>query len=169
MFGSVKQFLAVVAKRGSWFGGGSVAACTNALAAALLEKLSTSSASVASLNGIRQESLELIEQDAVRFSQVIAAIRAGNKRLFAKRLRAATEVPFRVFFDAQRIQKMCRLQKSRIRPQFHSDLHCVTALAQASAKAAEALINTNLAWLKDKRYAKSLRKRMQRAISANAG
>lgn len=169
MFGSIEQFLAVIAKRGSWFGGGSVAACANALASALLEKLSTSSTSIAALAKIRRESLKLIEQDAQRFAQVIAALRTGNKRLFGKRLRLATEVPYRVFVAAQRIQKMCRRQKSSIRPQFHSDLHCVMALSQASAKSAQALIDTNLAWLKDKRYARSVRQRMQRAVLANAG
>ena len=167
--GSLEQFLGLLAKRGSWFGGGSAAACANALASALLEKLTTATASRAALASMRHESLKLIDQDAQRFAAVIHALRQGNKRLFSERLRKATEIPCQVFVTSQRIQKMCRRQKKLIRRQFHSDLHCVAALAVASAASAKALIETNLGWLKDKSYTQKIRRRCQRAVKSNAG
>lgn len=157
---SIEQLLDEVARRGSWFGGGSVAALSTALAAALLEKLSVAQATVIRLRGIRCECLRLVEQDARTFASVIAATRTRRQATFRSRLKAAIDVPCRIVERAQTIQRLAREQAGRIKPQFRSDLQCVSALATSAETAARALINTNLAWLNDPRYRLAIHRRL---------
>lgn len=164
MQGSLEQFLEQLARRGSWVGGGSVAALSAALAAALLEKLAAHPRAVGRLRRLRRECVRLIQQDATMFARVIAATRAGNRRAFASSLKRSTEVPYRVFAHAKTIQATCRAEQRSINPQFQSDLHCVMALAAAAGESARTLIDTNLAWLKDRAYAARMRRRLRAAM-----
>lgn len=163
MRSSLEQFLEQVAQRGSWLGGGSVAAVSAALAAALLEKLVMQPDAARRLRRRRRECLELVERDAEMFARVIEATRRHNREAFRRALKRATEVPWKVFDHAQAIQAECRAAQRVVRPKFQSDLRCAMALALASSESARTLINTNLAWLKDARYSKSLRRRLQAA------
>ena len=160
---AVEQFLEQVAKRGSWVGGGSVAAFTAALAAALLEKLVVKPQLVVQLKRIRRHCLWLLKQDARTFSSVIAATRANNRRGFVQALKAATEVPAQVFEHAQTIQAACRRTQRVVKPRFQSDLRCAMAVALAAAESARTLIHTNLAWLNDDAYTRKTRRRLLRA------
>jgi formiminotetrahydrofolate cyclodeaminase len=159
---SLEQLLDQVAFRGSWFGGGSVAAMSAALSAALLEKLAPSPALGRRLRSIRQDCLALIEVDARTFARVIQSTRMpGNRRAFVRALKAATAVPLRLFRHAQTIQAISRAAQRRMKPRFRSDLQCVTALARASADGARALILTNVAWLNDHQYTKTVRRALR--------
>jgi len=150
-----------VARKGSWFGGGSAAALGAALSAALLEKLTTTTAGVRALRVIRRDCVRLIEQDAVRFAKVIEATRAGNRAMFRRSLKTATDVPCRVCEHAQAIQAACRRAQRSVKVQFQSDLRCARALAQAAETSARALIDTNLTWLNDPAYTKTIHHRIQ--------
>ena len=144
-------------------GGGSVAALSAALAAALLEKLVVQPRPAYRLRHVRRASLRLMEQDAVRFARVIAATRSGKRRTFANALKAATDVPCQVFEHAQAIQAACRWAQRSVKPKFQSDLRCAMATALAASESARTLIETNLAWLNDERYARIVHSRLQRA------
>lgn len=161
--GSIEQFLEQVARRGSWFGGGSVAALSAALAAALLEKLVFHAPTARRIQRIRRSCIGLVQRDAVTFSRVIQAIRAGDRQAFRRALTSATEVPCQVFEHAQMIRAVCRAAQRSIERRFQSDLRCVTAVALAASESARALIDTNLAWLNDARYAKAVYRRLRSA------
>ena len=158
-----EHFLEQVARRGSWVGGGSVAALGAALAAALLQKLVVRPTIARALRRIRRECVQLIQKDADAFARVIRATRHGNRHSFQRALKAATDVPWRVFLHSQRIQAACRAAQRAVKPRFQSDLRCAMAFAMAASASARTLIDTNLAWLKDAPYARRMRRRLQTA------
>ncbi|MBI3011305.1 MAG: cyclodeaminase/cyclohydrolase family protein [Candidatus Omnitrophica bacterium] len=161
--GSIEQLLGQIARRGSWLGGGSVAALSAALSAALLEKLVCHAPTARRMRRIRRSCIGLVQRDAVTFSRVIQAIRAGERQAFRRTLKSATEVPCQVFEHAQMIRAVCRAAQRSIGPRFQSDLRCAMAVALAASESAQALIDTNLAWLNDARYAKAVHRRLRSA------
>ena len=163
MQGSVEQFLEDVAQRGSWVGGGSVAALSAALSAALLEKLIYRPQVARRLRTIRRTCIELIERDAQLFARVILATRAHRRQAFARALKTATEVPCRVFEYAQVVQSTCRAAQRSVNPRLQSDLRCAMALAMAARESARTLIQTNVTWLNDRAYTKTIQRRLQSA------
>ena len=164
---SVEELLRQVARKGSWVGGGSVAALCAALSAALLEKLVIQPKSAERLRRIRRACLALIPRDARAFSQVIRAMRHSDRRRFRRSLKAATEVPWQVFAHAQTVQGMCRAAQRSVKPRFQSDLRCALAVALAAGESARTLIHTNLAWLGDAAYTRRMRRRLQSATRGN--
>ena len=168
LYGSLEQFLEQVARRGSWVGGGSVAALSAALAAALLEKLVIQPSAVRQLKAIRRQCLSLVPQDAERFARVIQATRRKDRPAFARALKRATEVPCLVFQHARTIEAACRRAKRSVKAQFQSDLRCAMAVAMAAGESAQALIRTNLAWLRDPAYARRVRRQLHTATSHHA-
>lgn len=148
---SIQQLLEEIARRGSWFGGGSVAALGAAASAALLEKLVGQGGARRRLRRIRQHAARLIEQDATLFARVIDATRParGRGRRFQAALEAATALQLTVWRSAQQVQRIGRAQRRAIAPRFQSDLRCALALAKASAASAKVLIRTNLTWLNE--------------------
>jgi len=139
------------------------------MSAALLEKLITRPAAAKRLQAVRRECVQLIDRDAVTFSCAIAATRTGRRAEFARALKTATEVPYRVFANAQIIRTMGRAEQRAIKPRFQSDVRCALALAEAAARSAETLIRTNLAWLKDRAYAARMARRLRRAMHPHVG
>ena len=165
---SLEQFLAQVARRGSWVGGGSVAALSAALAAALLEKLVTQQPKARRLQRIRRDCLRLIHQDARAFARVIAATRGSDHRAFQRTLQPATEVPCQVAERAEMVRVMCRASARAIKPRFQSDLKCADALASAARTSARALITTNVVCLDNPVYAKAVQRRLRSAARRHA-
>ena len=163
MQASIEQFLEQVARRGSWVGGGSVAAFSAALSAALLEKLIADPRAARRLRQARRECLALLQRDAEAFARVIRTTRRKDRRAFRVALQAATEVPCRVFEHAQRVQVACRAAQRAVKPRFQSDLRCAMAVAMAAGESARTLVQTNLAWLGDPAYAARIRRRLQSA------
>ena len=161
--GSVEGFLNQVARRGSWIGGGSVAALSAALSAALLEKLVHQPALVRRLRRIRRECLALVQRDASAFARVIQATRVRDRRAFQRALKAAIEIPVRIFEHARTVHAACREAQRAVSSRFHSDLRCARALAAAAEEASRGFISTNLAWLGDRNYARRIRRRIQSA------
>ena len=160
---SLEQLLEHVARRGSWFGGGSVAALSAAVAAALLEKLVHDAGTARRLRRIRQECLTLIHRDADTFARVIETARRDEPAVFRRSLKAAIEIPCRVFEHAERLQAACRAAQRAVKPQFQSDLRCAMAVARAAAESARTLVHTNLTWLNDRIYTQKIERRLQAA------
>jgi formiminotetrahydrofolate cyclodeaminase len=160
---TVDRMLAQVARRGSWYGGGSVAALCVALAAALLEKLIVRRPALRRLHAIRARAASFIEEDARRFARVIQCTRLGHRGRFREALKSATDIPCRIFEDAQVIQAECRRAQRDVKPQFQSDLRCALAVALAGAESARTLIETNLAWLGDDTNATRISKQLRTA------
>ena len=165
---SIQQLLAQIARRGSWLGGGSVAALGAALSAALLEKLTLDSRLVRRLQRVRQECLHLVDADAKTFASVIHAVRRGNRAAFRRLLKQATDVPCRIVEYAGAIQAECRRARRAVKPQFQSDLKCAEAMAGAAAHSARALVDTNLAWLKEPGYTHRIHRRLRTASRQHA-
>jgi len=165
---SLEELLRRIARKGSWMGGGSVAALCAALSAALLEKLVVQPAAAQRLRRIQRTCLALMPRDARAFSQVIRATRHSDRRRFQRSLKAATEVPWQVFAHAQTVQGMCRSAQRSVKPRFQSDLRCALAVALAAGESARTLIHTNLAWLNDTAYTRRMRRRLQSATRRNS-
>jgi len=163
---SIEQFLGQVARQGSWVGGGSVAAFSAALSAALLEKLVHHSSTARRLRAIRADCLRLMDRDATTFAKVIQATRASHRGNFRRSLKAAIEVPTRVAEQAGAVRAGCKAAERLVHPKFRSDLRCARALADAAEEGAQALIATNLSWLKDRSYANVIRRRLSAARHA---
>jgi formiminotetrahydrofolate cyclodeaminase len=140
-----------------------VAALSAALSAALLEKLIHHRPSLRRLHAIRLECAGLITRDAEAFARVVRALRSGDSRAFRSSLRAATEIPVRVFESAEAVQAICRGAQRSVKPRFQSDLRCAMAVAMAAAESARSLIQTNVEWLDDPAHARRVRRRLQAA------
>ena len=160
---SLDRFASHIARRGSWFGGGSVAALCAALAAALLEKIVVQAAPARRLGKIRRQCLGLIQQDADAFARVIKITQRKDRSAFRTALKTAIDIPCRVFEHAERIQAACRAAQRTVKPQYQSDLRCALAVALAAAESARTLMHTNLAWLNDPAYTRQIERRLQTA------
>jgi formiminotetrahydrofolate cyclodeaminase len=138
---------------------------TAALAAALLEKLvqPTGAPRARQLRHVRKECLALIQRDADTFARVIQTTRRSDRTAFRKALQSATDIPCRIFERARLIEESCRAVQRTVKPQFHSDLRCASAVAAGAAESAKALVLTNLAWLDDPAYARRTKRRLQTA------
>ena len=150
---SLEQVLDEVARRGSWMGGGSAAALSAALAAALLEKLTFQSREARALREVRRACLRLIDQDAKTFARAIEALQFRRVGTFRRWLKVATSVQEDVHQHAKMIQRVSRQAMGRVKPQFRSDLQCAIALAVAAQRSSQVLIRTNRAWLNHHRAA----------------
>ena len=159
---SVQQLLNQVAKRGSWYGGGSAAALACALAAALLEKLTNGSPAARSSRQMRSRCTPLIERDAKAFSRVIQAYYQQDRSAARRALKAAIDIPITVYTSSQQVLALGQKARRMIRPKFRSDLTCVLALAEASRQASLALIETNLAWLGDRAYSRRVKQQLRK-------
>lgn len=144
-------------------GGGSVVALGAALAAALLEKLLVQRSKADVIRRIRASCMALAERDAVVFSRVIQATRQQDRRRFAAALKAATDVPFTVFRHTRALRAAGHAARKSINPKFQSDLRCALALADAAGEGARILVQTNLAWLRDARYTRQMRRQLAAA------
>ena len=161
MQGSLEAFLEDVAQRGSWVGGGSVAALSVALSAALLQKLVTRPELIRRLQRVRRECVRLIPRDAKTFARVIQATRGHRRAVFERALKTATDVPCQVHEHAETILAAGRRAQRDIKPRFQSDLKCAMAMAFAGQTAARALIDTNLEWLHDVVYTRNTQQRLR--------
>ncbi|MBI4353671.1 MAG: cyclodeaminase/cyclohydrolase family protein [Candidatus Omnitrophica bacterium] len=146
---SLECFLDELARRGSWLGGGSVAALSAALSAALLEKLTVQPIERQRVRRIRRRCAALVTKDATVFAHVIRTLRGGSSQAFRRSLKAATAVQQDVLTHADAVITMCRKARRTVKPRFQSDLQCAQALAEAARYASKKLIGTNRAWLND--------------------
>ena len=175
---ALERFLDQVADRNAHVGGGSLAALSAAMSAALLEKLPGTSAQSTRLRRIRSECTKLILEDGIAFARVLQADRVRNPQGFSRRLKSAIEIPCRIAQDAHGLVIMGRRARRRVKRPWRSDAQCALALAVAAEASACAMIHANLRWLHDSTYTRRIRRRLrwshhlplaQRAKSAKGG
>ncbi len=164
---SIDQFLRRTATRGSWYGGGSAAALTGALSAALLEKLVSGTAASTS-RAIRKRCVALIEADANVFARVIKAYYEQDRAAVQRTLKRAIEVPVAVYRSADQLLALATRTQRTIPQRYQSDVQCVVALGKAARDSARALIMTNLAWLNDADYSRQVRRSLSSASRASS-
>lgn len=159
--GEVAVFLNQVARPRSGFGGGSAAALTAALAAALLEKVAGSGRERRKLRAIRRRCAGFVDADAKQFARVVAVLRAGSRLRAARALRGAIEIPCRVCEAARDLQAAAAHLERQVPPRWRSDVRCAGALARAAAESARALGKANLAWVNDPAYSRGVMRRLR--------
>ncbi|MBI2174896.1 MAG: cyclodeaminase/cyclohydrolase family protein [Candidatus Omnitrophica bacterium] len=161
---TLEYYLDEVARRGSWNGGGSVAASAAALSAALLEKLSVDRRHIQKLRRIRRACLALCWEDGRLFARAIAASAQRHPRsFFLRALARATESPCRVLEYSGELSAIEKQLRRAIRPAFQSDLRCAAALNEACRISACVLIETNLLWMGKVPQAAGIRRRLASA------
>ena len=161
----LEQFLAQIARKGSWHGGGTVAALSFSLSAALLEKLTHQPESHRRLHRLWHLGLTLAEEDARVFASVIATSRPGYRKAQQKRLKQAIDIPCQVYEGAGEVLKLAQRLRRTIKPRFQSDVRCALSLARASQQASLGFINANLAWLGNRAYARTIHQRLQKSAT----
>ena len=163
MRASIDEFLSQTAKRGSWYGGGSAAAMTCALAAALLEKLLSRASTARRVHVIRRQAVSLIDADAKAFSSVIRAYYREDKRAVRETLKRAIAIPVSLYRSANRLLAIEAKVRPSVPAKYRSDLDCVVALAAAAKTSSRSFVDANLAWLGDPAYSRRVRRQLQAA------
>ena len=162
MSSSVRPILDHIAKQGSWYGGGSAAALTCAVSAALLEKLLGASSDVRRLRALRRRCTGLIDADARTFAGVIKAYYQRDARLAKRRLKAAIRIPVDVCLASGQLLARARRDAHLLKPRYRVDLRCAMELAKAAGASSRALVETNLAWLDEPAFARRVRAQLGR-------
>ncbi|MDP3722554.1 MAG: cyclodeaminase/cyclohydrolase family protein [Candidatus Omnitrophota bacterium] len=143
---SVRQLLEQTADRRSSYGGGSAAALSCALAAALVEKLAGRTGSAIIARRLRACCTRLIEADAQAFARVVRAGARQDHRAIRRALTVATGIPSQVGECAQQVLSIARRIRARVSPRYRVDLRCAEALARTAKQSAQALVAANRAW-----------------------
>ena len=145
---SVRQLLEQTADRRSSYGGGSAAAFSCALAAALVEKLAGRTGSATTARRLRACCTRLIEADAQAFARVVRAGARQDRQTLRRALTVATDIPCQVGECAQQVLSIARRIRARVSPSYRVDLDCAQALARAAKQSAQALVTANRAWIR---------------------
>ena len=145
---AVRQLLEQTADRRSSYGGGSAAALSCALAAALVEKLAGRTGSAMTARRLRACCTRLIEADAKAFAAVVRASARQDRSAIRRALTVATDIPSQVGECAQQVLSIARRIRARVSPRYRVDLDCAQALARAAKQSAQALVAANRAWAK---------------------
>ena len=165
MSSSVRPILDSIAKQGSWYGGGSAAALTCALSAALLEKLLSPARDIRRFRVLRQRCATLVDEDARTLSHVIRAYYHGDARAAKRRLKAAIRIPADICLASQELLAQARASAHLIKPRYRVDLRCAMELAKAAGTSARALVETNLSWLDEPAFTRRVRAELGRRRS----
>ena len=155
----MKQLLEQTADRRSSYGGGSAAALSCALAAALVEKLASQpsrarggqagrTGSAATARSLRACCARLIEADAKAFARVVRAGARQDRNTLRRALTVATDIPCQVGECAQQVLSIARRIRARVSPRYRVDLRCAEALAAAAKQSAQALAAANRVWMR---------------------
>lgn len=145
---TVARLLKQTATRHSSYGGGSAAALSCALAAALVEKLAGRTTAAPTARRLRARCTRLIDADAEAFARVIRASAREDQAAVRRALKTATDIPCQVGECAQQVLAVARRIKARVSLRYRVDLRCADALARAAKQSACALVDANRAWTK---------------------
>lgn len=145
---SIRQLLEQTADRRSSYGGGSAAALSCALAAALIEKLAGRTGSAMTARRLRVCCTRLIEADAKAFAAVVRAGARQDQQALRRALTVATDIPSQVGECAQQVLSIARRIRARVSPNYRVDLDCAQALARAAKESAQALVAANRVWIR---------------------
>jgi glutamate formiminotransferase/formiminotetrahydrofolate cyclodeaminase len=187
--GSLKEmnlaaFGAEVASEKPVPGGGSVSAYTGSLAAGLVSMVSRLTLKrteyqehwsrvreiIAESETMQKSLLELVDEDAQGFSNLMQAYRLPKETEQEKsaraaeiqsKLRGATEVPLETAESATRVLSLAKSLSDFCNEKAFSDLQTAVFLAHASTMGALSNVATNLAGIRDEEYQKRIRSRLE--------
>jgi glutamate formiminotransferase len=178
----VEPFVEQLAAPTATPGGGSAAAATGAMAAALavmvasmsrgkkayVQYESQLSAAIARLGPLREELKAAIDADAESYNAVMNAYKVAKtaspqegEALIEAGLKQATNVPLGVAEKSREVEKITESLFAISTPNMKSDLTTAQALARAAMTGALANVDINLASLKDQAFGAEVRKRAE--------
>ncbi|MFY9189110.1 MAG: cyclodeaminase/cyclohydrolase family protein [bacterium] len=184
---SVKGFLEQLASDAPAPGGGSAAALSGSMAAALVtmvanltqgrEKFAAVEETMTAMNsegtGLRLELSRLMEEDTAAFQQVMAALRlpkatAAEKAERSARLQGAmvkaAQVPLTTAETALKVLNLALTAAEKGNPAAASDVGVAALLARTAVEGAALNVKINLSSIKDATVKEELRERTEQAI-----
>ena len=187
----VSQFLDELASDAPAPGGGSVAALTGALGAALVSmvcNLTVGRKKYAEVEdeirkvldrseSLRVELGRLIEEDVSAFNRVSEAMKmprdteeqkAVRQDAVQKALKAATEVPMQVAAACTRVIELCEPVANMGNINAVSDAGVAVLMAEAALKSAALNVMINLAWIEDKGFVDEYNTRLTELLAGQS-
>lgn len=153
---SLSEFLDSLASKSPTPGGGSVAALSGSLAAALLSMVANltkeMSASLNETEKLRQELYELIEEDAKAYDKVMSAYKNKNEAEIQNALKYATETPLKTAETTLKLLPHLKILQEKGNKNASSDCGVAKHLIDAAVKGAILNIKINLQYIEDKKY-----------------
>jgi len=179
----VTTFLEELASDAPAPGGGSVAALSGALGAALVSmvcNLTVGKKKYADVQddikalldqseALRKEFVELLEDDVRVFTEVSKAMKmprdteeqkAARDEAMDKALKAATGVPMHVAENCVKVMDLCRPAAEKGNVNAVSDAGVAVLMAEAGLRSAALNVLINLAWIKDREFAAEQRAKL---------
>lgn len=156
---TIAEFVAALGSTEPVPGGGTTAALSGALAAALVRKVAALAEkrgrdvgeSVSRAEGFVQKFLELAEADAQAYAQVVAAQKKGGEELDKALVRAAG-VPLETAQKALALMDLAERLLALCPKAARSDLACAARLAWAACTSALYTVDANAQSLKDEKF-----------------
>ncbi len=184
----VTQFLDELASSAPAPGGGSVAALSGALGAALVsmvcnltigkKKYADVEADIqgflAQSEALRQELIGLLEADVAAYTVVSQAMklpreteeqRVHRDAELEKALQAATEVPLRVAAACVQVMDLCQPVAEKGNINAVSDAGVAVLMAEAGLRSAALNVLINLGWIKDPAFVAARRAELERLLA----
>lgn len=181
---NMAAFLDSLASHAPTPGGGSVAACSGAMAAGLISMVCAITLNKEAANGetsevrliweqseeLRHELQHLIEADADVFQRLSAVYKlprtteadAASRHAAIQRVtREATDIPLRTARAAARIIPLCTALANRCSRMLASDVGVAATLARATIQSAFLNIEINLSRLEDQNYVRQIGLQME--------
>ena len=189
---SVRQLLDAFAAPTPTPGGGSAAALTGALAAALLEMVASMpktkngtpedraalDAALPELKALRTALTGLVDRDSASYDAVVAAYKlpkttdaekAARKAAVRAAMRGATDVPLETARASLAVARLARVVAEHGNPNAKSDASVALGLAVQAASGARANVEINLDSVGDADYAAAVRAELERMAAEVSG
>jgi formiminotetrahydrofolate cyclodeaminase len=180
---TVKVFLNELASSAPAPGGGSVAALSGAIGAALISMVSNLTVGKEKYAGVqdeitallkkseklRKELTELVEEDVRVYTELNMTMKMPRDTeeqkqvrsgAMDKALKAATDVPMRVAEACVSVMELCHLAAEKGNANAVSDVGVGILMAEAGLRSAALNVLINLGWIKDEAFVKESRKKL---------
>ncbi len=187
----VTTFLDELASSAPAPGGGSVAALSGALGAALISMVCNLTvgkkkyadvqediqALLSKSEALRKELVELLEADVQVYTEVSKAMKmprateeekAARTAAMQKALKAATDVPMRVAEACVKVMDLCRPAAEKGNVNAVSDVGVAVLMAEAGLRSAALNVLINLAWIKDEAFVAENRAKLDALLEGKA-
>lgn len=187
----VTTFLDELASSAPAPGGGSVAALSGALGAALVSMVCNLTvgkkkyadvqediqALLAQSEALRKELVELLEADVKVYTEVSKAMKmprateeekAARAAAMQKALKAATDVPMRVAEACVKVMDLCRPAAEKGNVNAVSDAGVAVLMAEAGLRSAVLNVLINLTWIKDEAFVSENRAKLDALLEGKA-
>lgn len=188
---SMRSFLKELSSAAPTPGGGSVAALSGALGAALIsmvsnltvgkEKYADVQDEIAALlrksENLREELIELLEADVRVYTELSETMKMPRDteeqkdrrtKEMDKALKAATNVPMKIAEACVSVMELCRPAAEKGNINAISDVGVGILMAEAGLRSAALNVLINLAWIKDTAFVKETREKLENLLSGNS-